>query len=71
MNDFQFGMLGSVVYGGLTLGAGIAAGVYSNPKNAKPALVLTLVLNSAAIVGFAFAKSFYIDVFLRFMIGFF
>lgn len=71
MNDFQFGLLGSIVYGGLTLGAGVATGVYSDPKRAKPTLILTLVMNSLCIGLFPFSKSFYIDAGLRFGIGFF
>ena len=71
MNDFQFGLLGSIVYGGLTLGAGVATGVYSNSKWAKSVLVLTLVLNAASILLFTLSHSFYINAGLRFAIGFF
>jgi sugar phosphate permease len=71
MNDFQFGMLGSIVYGGLTLGAGVATGVYSNPELAKPTLTITLILNSVCIFLFTMSNSFYIDAGLRFAIGFF
>ena len=71
MNDFQFGLLGSIVYGGLTCGAGVATGVYSKAKWAKPTLVATLLLNSIAIFLFTLSKSFYIDAGLRFLIGFF
>lgn len=71
MNDFQFGILGSIVYGGLTLGAGVATGIYSDAKRAKSALIFTLVMNSLCIIVFPFSKSFYIDAGLRFGIGFF
>ena len=71
MNDFQFGLLGSVVYGGLTLGAGVATGVFNSPKWIKPTLCLTLACNAVAIWLFTVTKSFYFDAFLRFCIGFF
>ena len=31
MNNLQFGILGSIAYGGLTLGAGVATGIYNKP----------------------------------------
>ena len=71
MNDFQFGLLGSVVYGGLTLGAGVATGLFNNSKYIKPTLCITLACNALAIWLFTVTKSFYFDAFLRFCIGFF
>jgi len=71
MNNFEFGMLGSVVYGGLTLGAGFATGIYSKSKWIKPALVSSLACNALAIWLFTLTNSFYFNAFLRFMIGFF
>lgn len=71
MNDFEFGLLGSVVYGGLTLGAGVATGVYHNSKYVKPALTVTLAFNSLFIWLFSVSKSFYLDAFFRFWLGFF
>lgn len=71
MNDFEFGLLGSVVYGGLTIGAGVASGVYQHSNWAKPTLISTLFMNSVFIFVFAKSKSFYLDGFLRFCLGFF
>lgn len=71
MNDFEFGMLGSVVYGGLTLGSAVATGVFSKAKWVKGSLALTLLLNAVCIYLFTVTKSFYIDAVLRFFIGFF
>jgi len=71
MNNFEFGILGSVVYGGLTLGAGVATGVYSKSRWIKPTLILTLFFNALFIVLFTFSNSFYINAGLRFGIGFF
>jgi sugar phosphate permease len=71
MNNFQFGLLGSIVYGGLTLGAGVATGVFSKPGLIKPAIVLSLMMNSVCVCLFPLLGSFYIMAFLRFCIGFF
>jgi len=71
MQEFEFGLLGSVVYGGLTVGAGVATGVYNNSSNAKKALIITLFLNSISIYLFTLSRSFYIDAFIRFWLGFF
>jgi sugar phosphate permease len=71
MNDFEFGLLGSVVYGGLTLGSAVATGVYSKSKLVKPTLALTLFCNALCIYAFTTTDSFYFDAFHRFMIGFF
>lgn len=45
--------------------------MYNNPKRAKPALILTLIANSICIFLFSISSSFYLDAFLRFLIGFF
>lgn len=71
MNDFEFGILGSVVYGGLTLGSAVATGMFSKSKWIKPTLSLTLIMNALCIWVFTLTGSFYFDAFLRFMIGFF
>jgi len=71
MNNFEFGILGSVVYGGLTVGAGVATGAYSKGSWIKPSLVGTLAFNAIAVWVFTLTDSFYINAFLRFWIGFF
>ena len=71
MTDFQFGALGSIVYAGLTLGAGVATGVYNDPKKAKPVLIITQIANAGVIFGFGVSKSYGLDAALRFFIGFF
>jgi len=71
MNNFQFGILGSIVYGGLTLGAGIATGVYNKAKWIKPTLAASLLCNALSIWIFTLTNSFYFNAFLRFWIGFF
>lgn len=71
MNTFEFGLLGSVVYGGLTVGAGVATGVYNDTSRSKNALIVTLFLNSIMIYVFTLSTSFYIDAFIRFWLGFF
>lgn len=71
MNPFEFGMLGSVVYGGLVVGGGVATGVYNNSSRAKKALIFTLLFNSVLIYIFTLFKSFYLAAFTRFWLGFF
>ena len=71
MNDFQFGLLGSIVYAGLTLGAGVATAVYSNPKRSKPTLITTLIMNAVCLCAFPMSPWFYLDAGLRLAIGFF
>jgi len=71
MNNFEFGLLGSVVYGGLTVGAGVATGIYAKSSWIKPTLICSLLLNSLSIWLFTVSNSFYFNMFLRFWIGFF
>lgn len=71
MNLFQFGILGSIVYGGLTLGATLATGVFSYPKWIKPTIVFTLSMNGVMIFAFTQFNSFYVMAGIRFLIGFF
>lgn len=71
MAPWEFGILGSIVYGGLTLGSAVSTGVFSQSKWVKPALVLTLFFNGITLWVFTLSKSFYIDAGLRFLIGFF
>ena len=71
LSDFQFGLLGSVVYGGMTLGAALATGVYQKSKLIKPTLFGSLLMNLICLSVFALMRSFYLCAFLRFLIGFF
>jgi len=71
MTNLQFGMLGSVVYAGMTFGSTAAAGLYEKAKWIKMTLAFTLLLNSVCLVLFTVTDSFYFDGFIRFWIGFF
>lgn len=71
MQNFEFGLLGSIVYGGLVVGSGVATGIYSKSKWIKPTIIGSLVMNSVCIILFTITNSFYFDCFLRFWIGFF
>jgi len=71
IGNLEFGTLGSVVYGGLTLGSAVATWVYRHDGWVKPTLAATLGLNSFTIYVFTLTNSFYFDAFLRFMLGFF
>jgi len=71
IGNLEFGTLGSVVYGGLTLGSAVATWVYRYDGWVKPILILTLGLNSITLWVFTLTNSFAFDAFLRFMLGFF
>jgi len=59
------------VYAGLSLGSSVAIVVYQKANLIKPALVLSLGCNAAAIYVFGISDNFYYDATLRFFIGFF
>lgn len=71
IGDFQFGMLGSVVYGGLTVGSAVATMLFSDGSKIKPALAFSLLCNSFCLYLFTISSHFLISCFLRFWIGFF
>lgn len=71
INDFGFGVLGSVVYGGLTFGSAIATMVFIRGEWIKPALTLSLLMNSVSLYAFTISTNFLISSVLRAMIGFF
>jgi hypothetical protein len=71
MNQFEFGILGSIVYGGLTLGAGLATGIFNSSKYIKSSIISTLFMNAVFLYLFTISNSFYICAALRFGIGFF
>jgi sugar phosphate permease len=69
MNNAKFGLLGSIVYGGMTLGSTVATGVYEKAHLTKFTLAITLALNAICLTSFAYIRNFYVDVLLRFLIG--
>jgi sugar phosphate permease len=71
IENLEFGILGSIVYGGLTLGSAVATWVYQHDSWIKPTLGLTLLGNALCIYLFTATNSFLLDTYLRFMIGFF
>lgn len=71
MSDFQFGVIGAVVFGGLTFGSVFATAIYQKSNWIKPTLVLSILLNGLALFAFTLTDSFYLDTFLRILIGFF
>ena len=71
IENLEFGTLGSVVYGGLTLGSAVATWVYQHDSWIKVTLGLTLIGNALMIYLFTVTNSFLFDTYLRFMIGFF
>lgn len=71
INDFYFGMLGSVVYGGFVIGSAAAAAIYSVGSRIKPCLIITLVLNMMSLIAFTQSYSFFGMVTLRGFTGIF
>mmetsp|Transcript_2678 Transcript_2678/g.4508 ORF Transcript_2678/g.4508 Transcript_2678/m.4508 type:complete len:211 (+) Transcript_2678:290-922(+) len=70
IQNLKFGMLGSIVYVGLTFGSIFATGLFSKGKWIKPTLVASLLLNVVSLLLFTETSSFYVMVFFRAMIGF-
>lgn len=71
ISDFKFGVIGSVVFGGLTFGSVFATAIFQKSAWIKPTLVGTITLNGIALYAFTLTDNFYLDTFLRIMIGFF
>ena len=71
MNNWSFGVLGSVVYLGLTLGSAVASAALSTGSLIKPTIASTLFLNAACLYGFTTTTSFYTMVLIRGLVGFF
>lgn len=71
VKDFEYGILGSLVYVGLTLGSAFATGLFSKGEYIKPTLVVTLLLNAVSLFLFTMTSSFIMISPIRLMIGFF
>ena len=71
INNFQFGILGSVVFGGLTIGSAVAAGAYSKGEWIKPTLIVTLSMNALVLYLFTATTNFTLTIMFRALIGFF
>jgi len=71
MNNAQFGILGSIVYGGMTLGSTVATIAFEKAKWTKYTLAITLLFNAVCLFLFTITRSFLFDVVVRFFIGFF
>jgi hypothetical protein len=71
LNDFQFGVIGAVVFGGLTFGSIFATAIYSKSNWIKLTLVGSITMNGLALFAFTLTDDFYLDTFLRIVIGFF
>lgn len=71
INDFGFGILGSVVYGGLTFGSGLATLLFNKGELIKPTLAASLFCNAICLYVFTTSSSFLISAGLRGVTGFF
>ena len=71
INDWSFGVLGSVVYAGLTVGSLAATSILAHGPAVKPALAITLILNAGCLAAFSLSTTFAVLAFLRGLIGLF
>jgi hypothetical protein len=49
INDFEFGLIGSVVYAGMAAGSVIASGLFNNASWIKLTMIGVVSLNAAAV----------------------
>jgi len=49
INDFEFGLIGSVVYAGMAAGSVIASGLFNNASWIKLTIIGVVSLNAAAV----------------------
>ena len=71
INDWSFGVLGSVVYAGLTVGSAAATAILAHGPAVKPALAISLLLNAGCLAAFSMSATFAVLAFLRGLIGMF
>mmetsp|Transcript_29990 Transcript_29990/g.45856 ORF Transcript_29990/g.45856 Transcript_29990/m.45856 type:complete len:199 (+) Transcript_29990:390-986(+) len=71
IQNFRFGVLGSIVYVGLTLGSAVATGLYSKGSWIKPTLICSLLMNSVFLYLFTMTDNYYFTLFSKGGIGFF
>lgn len=70
-NNFGFGVVGSSVYAGMTIGCALSAYLFQRGHWMKPTLSLALLMNSLCLYLFAVCTNLYLTIILRFCIGFF
>jgi sugar phosphate permease len=71
IQNLELGLLGSIVYVGLTFGSMLATGLYSRGRWIKPTIVSSIFLNSLCLYLFTESRVFFIMAFFRATIGFF
>lgn len=69
INNFGFGVLGSVVYGGLTFGSAMATMLFNRGEWIKPLLASSLFINSICLYLFTVSDNFLISCILRGLTG--
>ena len=67
INDFEFGLIGSVVYAGMAAGSVIASGLFNNASWIKSTIIGVVSLNAVAVWTFQMTRNFYFDLFVRFV----
>jgi len=71
IDNLRFGILGSMVFAGLTIGSPVVAGVFSKGEWIKSALVAAVLCNAVCLYLFTTTSNFWVILFLRGLTGFF
>ncbi len=66
-----FGAMGTIVFFGCLVGSLAGTKIFSNSKNNKSVLMITLFFNAVSLILFTIWQNYYINLTLRFLTGFF
>lgn len=70
IHNFGFGMLGTAVYLGLTIGSLVGAKIFQYPAFTKITLIIAMSFNGLSLLAFIFVKDYKLAMALRFFTGF-
>lgn len=71
INKFQYGVLGSFVFAGLTFGSVVSTALYSKGDLIKPTLLGSMIMNTISLLLFTTSSTYSFTLFLRAATGFF
>lgn len=71
ISDLGFGLLGTFVYLGLSIGSIIGAKVFTKTKYIKTILSISLIFSAVTLLVFAFTTNFELALLMRVAAGFF
>ena len=70
IGNFEYGMIGSVVYAGLMAGAMAAGALYSKGSRIKWTIIVSLIAFSGSVMVFTIPDVYILMLFIRFVTGF-